>query len=57
MTCCATRRPAIRCRALPDPRHYATGIKITREQKAQINLKPHRVLPKWNYTIEPHVTK
>ena len=47
----------LRCRALLDTRHYATGIKITREQKAQINLKPHRVLPKWNYTIEPHVTK
>ena len=47
----------LRCRALLDTRHYATGIKITPEQKAQINLKPHRVLPKWNYTIEPHATK
>lgn len=43
-----------RCRALLDNSDYATGRKITPEQKAQINLKPHRVLPKWNYTIEPH---
>jgi len=47
----------LRCRALLDSRYYATGIKITRGQKAQINLKPHRVLPNWNYTIEPHATK
>ncbi|MDQ3254673.1 MAG: ISAzo13 family transposase [Acidobacteriota bacterium] len=46
-----------RCRALLDNSDYATGMKITREQKAQINLKPHRVLPKWNYTIEPHAIK
>ena len=43
-----------RCRAWLDNTHYPTGLKITSEQKAQINLKSHRVLPKWNYTIEPH---
>ncbi len=43
-----------RCRAWLDNSDYATGRKITPEQKAQIKLKPHRVLPKWNYTIEPH---
>ena|SRR5271157_5394073 len=44
----------LRCRAWLDPRDYPTGLKITAEQKAEINLKPHRVLPNWNYTIEPH---
>jgi hypothetical protein len=43
----------LRCRAYLDTRPYETGRKITAEQKAQINLKPHRVLPRWNYTIEP----
>ena len=42
------------CRAWLDPRDYPTGLKITAEQKAEINLKPHRVFPNWNYTIEPH---
>lgn len=46
-----------RCRAVLDAANYATGVKITPEQKNQINLRPHRVLPKWNYTIEPHGTK
>jgi hypothetical protein len=45
-----------RCRAILDTSDYATGVKITREQKAQVNLKPHRVLPKWNYVVEPHAT-
>lgn len=44
----------LRCRAYLDTVPYETGRKITRAQKAQINLKPHRVLPRWNYTIEPH---
>lgn len=43
----------LRCRAYLDNTTYATGRKITAEQKAQINLKPHRVLPRWNYTIQP----
>lgn len=46
----------LRCRARLDSSYYATGVKITGEQKAQISLTPHRVLPKWNYTIEPHAT-
>jgi hypothetical protein len=44
----------LRCRAWLDPRDYPTGLKITPEEKAQINLKPNRVLPNWNYTLEPH---
>jgi hypothetical protein len=44
----------LRCRAYLDQRDYATGKHISKEQKAFINLKPHRVLPRWNYTILPH---
>lgn len=43
----------LRCRAGLDKKKYQTGLKITARQKAQINLKPKRVLPRWNYTIEP----
>ena len=32
---------------------YATEIKISDEQMAEVNLKEHAVLPKWNYTIKP----
>jgi hypothetical protein len=44
----------LRCQAYLDVTEYETGLKITTEQKAQISLTPHRVLPRWNYTIEPH---
>jgi hypothetical protein len=43
----------LRCRAYLDATEYETGLKITAEQKAQLNLKPHHVLPRWNYTIKP----
>lgn len=44
----------LRVRAYLDKTDYQTGLKLTAEQKAQINLFPHRVLPQWNYTIKPH---
>jgi len=44
----------LRVRAYLDKTAYQTGLKITTEQKAQINLKPHRARPRWNYTIAPH---
>lgn len=46
--------PGLRCRAYLDRKNYETGKHISNEQKAFINLKPHRVLPRWNYTIIPH---
>ena len=45
----------LHCQARLDKRAYPTGHKVTSEQKAQINLVPHHILPKWNYTIKPHV--
>jgi Rhodopirellula transposase DDE domain len=32
---------------------YETGIKISDEQMATLNLTKHSVLPQWNYTIKP----
>lgn len=34
-------------------RRYATKIKISDEQMQDVQLRRHRVLPQWNYTIEP----
>lgn len=47
----------LRCQTYFDRRKYKTGLKITREQKQQINLQPHRTLPQYNYTIRPHISK
>ena len=41
------------CQAHLDTAEYKTKLKVTPEQKMLINLKSHRVLPKWNYTIKP----
>jgi Rhodopirellula transposase DDE domain len=46
----------LRCYARLDRREYETKLKITPEQKAQINLQRHRILAKYNYTIRPHST-
>jgi hypothetical protein len=51
-----TTESGLRCRARLDRRNYETGLKVSPDEKAQINLKPHRVLSDWNYTIEPHTS-
>ncbi|NUQ64346.1 MAG: ISAzo13 family transposase [Pirellulales bacterium] len=51
----ATRsETGFQCRASLDHKDYSTKVKVTPAQKATIRLKPHRVLPRWNYTILPH---
>lgn len=44
----------LRCRARLDRKIYPLGVKLSPEEKAQINLVRRRVLPQWNYTIKPH---
>jgi DDE family transposase len=51
-----TTAQGLRCRACLDTTEYAIGLKVSPEQKAALNLIPHRVLPKWNYTIKPHAS-
>lgn len=46
-------KAGLRCCAWLDRHGYKTGMKLTPADKAQINLKHHRLLPKWNYTIAP----
>jgi hypothetical protein len=48
-----TTENGLRCRARLDMTEYATGLKVTAAEKAQINLQRHRTLPKYNYTIQP----
>ena len=36
---------------------YPTGAKISDDQMEQLNLHPHEVCPKWNYTIQPQLEK
>lgn len=49
-------KTGLRCRAYLDRKEYKTDRKFSREQKQAIQVEPHRVIPKWNYTIRPHKT-
>ncbi len=42
------------CRACLDTREYPERGRVNPEAKARVRLKPHKFLPKWNYTILPH---
>lgn len=46
-------KTGLRIRAQLDPSEYETGVEISDEQMGEINLKPHKLHPKWNYTIAP----
>ena len=43
----------LKIRAELDQRRYPAGIKVTDQELAQVNLKPHRFHGDWNYTIQP----
>ena len=36
---------------------YPTGIKVSDAQMHEVNLRQHRVLPMWNYTLVPTRSK
>lgn len=44
-----------RCLAYLDRRKYQTKQKVSPDEKANLNLHLHRLFPKWNYTIKPHI--
>lgn len=44
------------CQARLDRTQYETGLKITAEEKASINLKRRRLFPNWNYIIAPRLS-
>lgn len=37
-------------------RKYPTGVKVSDEQMASLNLRRHRTCPSWNYTVKPRPT-
>ncbi|MCL4488355.1 MAG: ISAzo13 family transposase [Chloroflexi bacterium] len=43
----------LRCRARLDTSEYATGLKVTKAQKALVHFGRPRILPKYNYIICP----
>jgi hypothetical protein len=48
-----TTRAGLIVRAALDTERYETGIKVSDEQLAAVQLKPHDFHGNWNYTIKP----
>lgn len=52
-----TTRTGLKVKASLVKKDYPTGIKISDAEMKTLNIRPHKVLPKWNYTIEPRQAK
>ncbi len=51
----ATRtKTGLRVKAALDAGTYELGVKIPDAEMDRLNLRPHRTLPQWNYTLRPH---
>ncbi len=50
-----TTTTGLKVAARLDPTYYPTGVKVSKQELAQLSIRRKRVLPRWNYTISPHV--
>jgi len=48
-----TTKTGLKVKAALDHSQYSLGVKVTDEKMRQIKINPHRLHPKWNYTISP----
>ena len=46
-------KQGLRVKAILDRSRYETGVKITKEQMNDLNLRPHQQNPEWNYSLLP----
>lgn len=56
----ATSEPEIeflRRTAKPNSKTYEKGQQVTDEEMKLLNIRAHRTLPEWNYTIQPYAQK
>ncbi len=54
----ATRtRSGLSVKAILDTNEYPTGVKVSKAEFSDINIRFHATHPNWNYTIKPSVSK
>jgi hypothetical protein len=46
-------KQGLRVKAVLDKSRYETGVKISKEQMQDLNLRPHQQSPAWNYSLLP----
>ena len=49
-----TNKSGLRVTSVRVTKQYHTGVKITKQQMAEVNLYRNETLPQWNYDIHPH---
>lgn len=50
-----TTNTGLKVRANLDEKIYATGIKVTEEEKNKLNIQRNDFHGEWNYTISPNL--
>lgn len=53
MISATTTKSGLKIKARLDKNKYATGVKISNSEMKELKIQPHRLHPKWNYTIFP----
>jgi len=53
MISATTTKSGLKIKAFLDTNNYKTGVKISDKQMKKLNLNPHNLHPRWNYTIRP----
>ena len=54
----ATRtRTGLSVKAMLDPHEYPTGVKVSKTEWSELNIRFHATHPNWNYTLTPVVRK
>jgi len=48
-----TTRTGLNVKCGIDPNQYPSGIKVSDDEMAAINIRPHEFHGEWNYTIAP----
>ena len=48
-----TTKTGLKVKAILDTNYYETGVEVTSSAMEEIQLRPHKKFPHWNYTISP----
>ena len=48
-----TTKAGLKVKAILDTNYYETGVEVTLSEMEQVQLRPHKMFPHWNYTISP----
>jgi hypothetical protein len=46
-------KTGLKVKAILDTNEYETGVEVSKEQMAKLQIRPHKTHPDWNYTMSP----